>query len=64
METLHFDDTCALILAKDIKRQFSTVVDLGASSGHFSKLLELDKVKKSIMIDSSGTCDTISNFKY
>lgn len=38
----------------DIKRKFDTVVDLGSGPGHFSKLLETDKVKKSIMIDSSG----------
>lgn len=43
-----------LKISKDIKRKFDTVLDLGSGSGHFSKLLEVEKVKKSIMIDSSG----------
>ncbi|KAF9006693.1 S-adenosyl-L-methionine-dependent methyltransferase [Cyathus striatus] len=38
---------------KDIKQNFNTIVDLGSGPGHFSKLLEKDKVEKSIMIDSS-----------
>ncbi|KAF8138313.1 S-adenosyl-L-methionine-dependent methyltransferase [Boletus edulis] len=38
----------------DIKRRFDTIVDLGSGSGHFSKLLEPDKTRKVIMIDSSG----------
>lgn len=37
----------------DIKRNFETIVDLGSGPGHFSKLLEPEKVKKSIMIDIS-----------
>ncbi|KAF8806275.1 S-adenosyl-L-methionine-dependent methyltransferase [Phlegmacium glaucopus] len=37
----------------DIKRTFGTVLDLGSGPGHFSKLLERDKVQKSIMLDSS-----------
>ncbi|KAF9238808.1 S-adenosyl-L-methionine-dependent methyltransferase [Melanogaster broomeanus] len=37
----------------DIKRKFDTIVDLGSGSGHFSKLLELDKTRKVLMIDSS-----------
>ncbi|PPR02664.1 hypothetical protein CVT24_002147 [Panaeolus cyanescens] len=37
----------------DIKRNFGTMLDLGAGPGHFSKLLEKDKVQKSILIDSS-----------
>ncbi len=36
------------------KRQFNLIVDLGSGPGHFTKRLELDKVKKSIMIDSSS----------
>ena len=43
-----------LKLSKDIKRKFDTVLDLGCGPGHFSKLLEVEQVKKSIMIDSSG----------
>ncbi|KAK2465958.1 hypothetical protein APHAL10511_001599 [Amanita phalloides] len=39
----------------DIKRQFNTILDLGSGPGHFTKLLELNKVRKSIMIDSSIT---------
>jgi hypothetical protein len=39
---------------QDIKRKFNTVLDLGSGPGHFSKLLELKKTKKSIMVDSSG----------
>ncbi|KXN89455.1 NADH dehydrogenase [ubiquinone] 1 alpha subcomplex assembly factor 5 [Leucoagaricus sp. SymC.cos] len=38
----------------DIKRNFNTIVDLGSGPGHFSRLLEPPKVRKSIMIDSSG----------
>ncbi|KAH7876413.1 S-adenosyl-L-methionine-dependent methyltransferase [Lentinula edodes] len=38
---------------EDIKRKFSTIVDLGSGSGHFSKLLDPDKTQKCIMIDSS-----------
>ncbi|KIM63606.1 hypothetical protein SCLCIDRAFT_15470 [Scleroderma citrinum Foug A] len=37
----------------DIKRKFDTIVDLGAGPGHFSKLLEPDKTRKVIMIESS-----------
>ncbi|KAF8076709.1 hypothetical protein FPV67DRAFT_1714822 [Lyophyllum atratum] len=37
----------------DIKRKFNCILDLGSGPGHFSKLLELDKTKKSIMIDAS-----------
>lgn len=39
---------------QDIKRTFSSVVDLGSGPGHFTRLLESEKVKKSIMIDSSS----------
>jgi len=50
--------TCGLnqevISLQDIKRKFNTVVDLGSGPGHFSRLLETDKVQKSIMLDSSG----------
>ncbi|KAF8646391.1 hypothetical protein AX16_007257 [Volvariella volvacea WC 439] len=38
----------------DIKRTFGTVLDLGSGPGHFSKLLERDKVQKSILLDSSS----------
>ncbi|KAF9478401.1 S-adenosyl-L-methionine-dependent methyltransferase [Pholiota conissans] len=37
----------------DIKRKFGSILDLGSGPGHFSKLLETDKVTKSIMLDSS-----------
>ncbi|KZP03943.1 S-adenosyl-L-methionine-dependent methyltransferase [Athelia psychrophila] len=37
----------------DIKRKFDTIVDLGSGPGHFSKLLEADKTRKVLMIDSS-----------
>ncbi|KAJ6451497.1 S-adenosyl-L-methionine-dependent methyltransferase [Mycena vitilis] len=37
----------------DIKRTFGTILDLGSGSGHFTKLLEPDKVQKSVMIDLS-----------
>ncbi|KAJ7639279.1 S-adenosyl-L-methionine-dependent methyltransferase [Roridomyces roridus] len=37
----------------DIKRTFGTVLDLGSGSGHFTKLLEPERAKKVIMIDSS-----------
>ncbi|KAF8638562.1 hypothetical protein AX17_002105 [Amanita inopinata Kibby_2008] len=50
----------------DIKRKFDTVVDLGSGPGHFSKLLEQDKVKKTIMIDSSSAMlhrDPVSAFE-
>ncbi|KAJ7129262.1 S-adenosyl-L-methionine-dependent methyltransferase [Mycena epipterygia] len=38
---------------RDIKRTFGTVLDLGSGSGHFTKLLEPERAKKSIMVDSS-----------
>ncbi|KAF9266265.1 S-adenosyl-L-methionine-dependent methyltransferase [Marasmius fiardii PR-910] len=37
----------------DIKRKFSTIVDLGSGSGHFTKLLDPNFTQKSIMVDSS-----------
>ncbi|KAL4076288.1 S-adenosyl-L-methionine-dependent methyltransferase [Scleroderma yunnanense] len=37
----------------DIKRRFDTIVDLGSGPGHFSKLLEPDKTRKVVMIESS-----------
>ncbi|PAV21227.1 S-adenosyl-L-methionine-dependent methyltransferase [Pyrrhoderma noxium] len=37
----------------DIKRSFNSVVDLGAGSGHLTRLLEPESVKKSIMLDMS-----------
>jgi len=49
-------------MTQDIKRNFRTVLDLGSGPGHFSKLLEIGKVHKSIMLDSSGSlsCHHIS----
>ncbi|KAJ3740957.1 S-adenosyl-L-methionine-dependent methyltransferase [Lentinula detonsa] len=38
---------------EDIKRKFSTIVDLGSCSGHFAKLLDPSTTRKCIMIDSS-----------
>jgi len=43
-----------LNVVQDIKRKFDTIVDLGAGPGHFSKLLEPDKTRKVIMIESSS----------
>ncbi|KAH7887495.1 S-adenosyl-L-methionine-dependent methyltransferase [Phlebopus sp. FC_14] len=37
----------------DIKRRFDTIVDLGSGAGHFSKLLEPNKTRRVLMIDSS-----------
>ncbi|KAH7909452.1 S-adenosyl-L-methionine-dependent methyltransferase [Hygrophoropsis aurantiaca] len=37
----------------DIKRKFDTIVDLGSGPGHFSKLLEPEKTRKVVMIESS-----------
>lgn len=37
----------------DIKRKFDTIIDLGCGPGHFSKLLEPNKTRKVVMIDSS-----------
>ncbi|KAF8897920.1 S-adenosyl-L-methionine-dependent methyltransferase [Infundibulicybe gibba] len=37
----------------DIKRTFTQVLDLGSGAGHFSKLLEPEKTRKSVMLDSS-----------
>jgi len=42
------------ILTQDIKRNFGTIIDLGSGPGHFTRLLEPDKVQKSVMLDSSG----------
>ncbi|KAG1892130.1 S-adenosyl-L-methionine-dependent methyltransferase [Suillus subluteus] len=39
----------------DIKRKFDTIVDLGSGPGHFSKLLDPEKTRKVLMIDSSET---------
>ena len=44
-------------VVKDIKRDFNAILDLGSGPGHLSKLLEKDKVQKSIMLDSSGNVD-------
>lgn len=43
-----------MTISQDIKRKFGTVLDLGSGPGHFSKLLDTEKVQKSIMLDSSG----------
>lgn len=40
---------------KDVKRKFSSVLDIGSGSGHFSKLLEQDQTAKVTMLDMSGT---------
>lgn len=40
---------------KDVKRKFSSVLDIGSGSGHFSKLLEQDQRSKITMLDMSGT---------
>ncbi|KAI0268307.1 S-adenosyl-L-methionine-dependent methyltransferase [Gloeopeniophorella convolvens] len=37
----------------DIKRQFTSILDLGSGPGHFSKLLELDRTQKVTMLDLS-----------
>ncbi|KAF8505729.1 S-adenosyl-L-methionine-dependent methyltransferase [Russula emetica] len=37
----------------DIKRKFSSVLDLGSGSGHFAKLLESDQTKKVTLLDLS-----------
>ncbi|KAI0304146.1 S-adenosyl-L-methionine-dependent methyltransferase [Russula brevipes] len=37
----------------DIKRTFSSVLDLGSGPGHFSKLLESDRTQKVTMLDLS-----------
>ncbi|TFL05833.1 S-adenosyl-L-methionine-dependent methyltransferase [Pterulicium gracile] len=38
----------------DIKREFKTLLDLGSGPGHFSKLLEANKVGMVTMLDSSA----------
>ncbi|KAL0950157.1 hypothetical protein HGRIS_010151 [Hohenbuehelia grisea] len=38
---------------QDIKRKFDTILDLGSGPGHFTKLLEPEKTRKCIMVDSS-----------
>ncbi|KDR84075.1 hypothetical protein GALMADRAFT_275287 [Galerina marginata CBS 339.88] len=49
----------------DIKRKFGTILDFGSGPGHFSKLLETDKVGKSIMLDSSeSTLNRDSDSKF
>ncbi|KLO19933.1 S-adenosyl-L-methionine-dependent methyltransferase [Schizopora paradoxa] len=37
----------------DIKRTYNSVLDLGAGAGHFSKLLEPEITRKSVMLDLS-----------
>lgn len=39
---------------KDVKRKFSSVLDLGSGPGHFSKLLEQEQTAKVTMLDMSG----------
>ena len=39
---------------QDVKRKFSSVLDLGSGSGHFSKLLESDRTQKVTMLDLSS----------
>lgn len=43
------------VVLKDVKRKFSSVLDIGSGSGHFSKLLEQDQTSKVTMLDMSGT---------
>ncbi|KAI0711046.1 S-adenosyl-L-methionine-dependent methyltransferase [Cerioporus squamosus] len=38
---------------QDIKRKFSSVLDLGSGPGHFSKLLDPEVTQKVVMLDSS-----------
>lgn len=42
-----------LIHFQDIKRSFGSVLDIGAGAGHFSKLLEPENTRRSIMLDLS-----------
>lgn len=46
----------AALNRKDIKRTYTSVLDLGAGAGHFSKLLEPEITQKSVMLDISRTC--------
>ncbi|KAK1232102.1 hypothetical protein PQX77_004760 [Marasmius sp. AFHP31] len=39
---------------EDIKRKFSTILDLGSGSGHFTRLLDPETTNASIMLDSSS----------
>jgi hypothetical protein len=39
---------------QDVKRKFSSVLDLGSGSGHLSKLLEPDRAQKVTMLDLSS----------
>ena len=39
----------------DIKRKFSTILDLGSGPGHLSKLLEPETTTKVVLLDSSRT---------
>ena len=41
-------------MLQDIKRRFTTVLDLGSGPGHFSKLLDSETTQKVLMLDSSG----------
>ena len=41
-------------MLQDIKRKFTTVLDLGSGPGHFSKLLDSETTQKVLMLDSSG----------
>ncbi|KAK0206895.1 S-adenosyl-L-methionine-dependent methyltransferase [Desarmillaria ectypa] len=45
---------------EDIKRKFSTILDLGSGPGHFAKLLGPENATKCIMIESSGTLFDLS----
>jgi len=39
---------------KDIKRTYSSILDVGSGAGHFSKLLDAQTTKKVVMLDFSG----------
>ena len=41
---------------KDIKRTYSSILDVGSGPGHFSKLLDPQITKKIVMLDFSGKC--------
>lgn len=41
---------------KDIKRTYTSILDVGSGPGHFSKLLDRQITKKVVMLDFSGEC--------
>jgi NADH dehydrogenase [ubiquinone] 1 alpha subcomplex assembly factor 5 len=43
-----------MTIGKDIKRTYTSILDVGSGPGHFSKLLDPHITEKVVMLDFSG----------